>query len=100
MGAVDIYSSTGVYWRCDTKSNNTKDGIEPQHDETNKMNCAPSPSGVTAYIVVYRDARKIWGGFFDSNYKYGCGILAKIINMGLKFVILKLKSIDLGVKFD
>ena len=37
--------------------------------------------GITAYIVVYRDVGKIWGEFFDSNYKYGCGILAKIIKM-------------------
>ena len=32
--------------------------------------------GVT-YIYVYRDVRQIWGGVFDSNYKYRCGILAK-----------------------
>ena len=30
--------------------------------------------GVIAYILVYRDVRKIWGGFFDSDYEYGCGI--------------------------
>ena len=32
--------------------------------------------GIT-YIYVYRDVRQIWGGVFDSNYKYRCGILAK-----------------------
>ena len=47
----------------------------------------PGGGGVTAYIVVYRDVRKIWGGFFDLNYKYGCGSLAKIIIIGLKIVI-------------
>ena len=36
--------------------------------------------------------------FFDSNYKYGCGILAKIINMDLKIVMLRLKIIDLDAK--
>ena len=56
---------------------------------------------VIAYIVVYRDVRKIWGGFFDSNYKlYGCGILANIITMDLKFMIFRLKNIDMGAKFD
>ena len=35
--------------------------------------------GVTAYIVVYKDVQQIWSGFFDSNYKYGCGILEKKI---------------------
>ena len=38
------------------------------------------------------------GGLFDSDNKYGCGILAKIINMAIKIVIFKLKNIDLGVK--
>ena len=55
--------------------------------------------GQLAYMVVYMDVRKIWGGFFDSNYKYGCDILAKIINMDLKIVIFTLKNIDLGAKF-
>ena len=36
--------------------------------------------GVT-YIYVYRDVRQIWGGVFDSNYKYRCGILAKKKNI-------------------
>ena len=52
------------------------------------------------YIVVYKDVRKIWGGFFDSDHKYGCGILVNIINMGRKFVIFRLKNIDSGAKFD
>ena len=55
--------------------------------------------GVTAYIELYWYVGKIWGGFFDSNYEYGCIILAKIINMGLKIVIFRLKNIDLGAKF-
>ena len=33
--------------------------------------------GVTNYIEICRDVRKIWDGFFDSNHKYGCGISAK-----------------------
>ena len=48
--------------------------------------------------MVYRDVRKIWDGFFDSDYKYGCGI-AKIINMAMKIVNFKLKNIDLDAKF-
>ena len=44
-----------------------------------------------AYIMVYRNVRKIWGGFFDSNYKYRFGILAKIINMGFKIGIFGVK---------
>ena len=44
-----------------------------------------------------KDVRKIWDGFFDLNYKYWCGILAKIINMDLKFVIFGLQNIDLWV---
>ena len=47
----------------------------------------------------YSDVRKIRGGFFDASYKYGCGILANIINMDLKIVIFRFKSIDLGAKF-
>ena len=39
---------------------------------------------VTAFIVVYKDVRKILGGFFDSNYKYGCVMLTKMINIDLK----------------
>ena len=34
-----------------------------------------------------------------STQKYGCGILAKIINMDLKIVIFRLKIKDLGAKF-
>ena len=49
--------------------------------------------GVTAYTEVYRDVRKIRGESFDSNYKYGYGILAQIINMDLKIVIFRLKLI-------
>ena len=65
---------------------------------------------VTAYIVVYRDVWKIWGGFLDSNCKYGCGILAKIINMNPIFAIFRLKKyiwvlnlteiINMGLKFS
>ena len=40
----------------------------------------------------------MWGGFFDSNFKYVCGILAKIINMDPKFVIFRLRNIYLGAK--
>ena len=56
---------------------------------------------VNAYIhiVVNRDVRKIWDGFFDSDYKYGCGILANIINMAMKIVNFKLENIDLDAKF-
>ena len=36
----------------------------------------------------------------STDYKYGCGILAKIINMVIKIVIFKLQIIDLGAKFD
>ena len=50
--------------------------------------------------MVYRDVRELWGGFCDSSYRYWCGILAKIIKMDLKFVIFRLKNIDLGGKFD
>ena len=39
------------------------------------------------------------GWVFDSNYKYGCGALANIINMDLKIVIFRLRNIDLGAKF-
>ena len=35
---------------------------------------------------------------FYSAYKYGCGIPAKMINMTIKIVILKLKIIDLDVE--
>ena len=42
--------------------------------------------------------RKLWGGFFDLNDKYGYGILAKFINMDIKIVISKLKNIDSGAK--
>ena len=31
----------------------------------------------------------------DSNYKYGCGILANIINKDLEIVILRLRIIDM-----
>ena len=35
-----------------------------------------------AYIIeVYKDVQKIWGGFFNSNYKYGCSMQARMINM-------------------
>ena len=54
-------------------------------------------TGVTAYIEVYKDVRKIWGGFLDSSYKYGYGILTNIINKHLKIVIFRLKIIDLGL---
>ena len=50
--------------------------------------------------MVYNGVRKLWGGFFDSNYQYGFGILAKIINMDLKIAILWPKYIYLGAKFD
>ena len=53
---------------------------------------------MTAYIVVYGDVRKIWGGFFDSNYKHACGMLAKNINMDLKIVIFRLEHLDLDAK--
>ena len=33
--------------------------------------------GGLTYMYVYSDVRQIWGGVFDSNYKYRCGILAK-----------------------
>ena len=52
-----------------------------------------------AYIEVYTDVRKIWGGFFDSDYKYGCGILSKFKNMAIQILIFKLKNVDLGAKF-
>ena len=51
------------------------------------------------YSDIYSDLWKRWGGFYDLNYTYGRGILAKIINMGLKIVIFRLKNIDLGAKF-
>ena len=36
-----------------------------------------------------------WGvGGGDSNCKYGCGILAKIVNMDVKFITIRLKNID------
>ena len=60
--------------------------------------------GVSAYIEVHRDVRKVWG---FSNYKYGCDILAKKKKkkkktmkikkyMKLKIMIFGLKIIDFG----
>ena len=43
--------------------------------------------GVTAYIV-YRDVRKIWGGFLDSDYKYECGILANNYEYESKTIVI------------
>ena len=60
---------------------------------------SPRVGVLTTYIEVYGNGRKIWGGFFDSHYKYGCGILANIINTDLKIVIFRLKIIDVGAKF-
>ena len=56
--------------------------------------------GVNAYLMVYRHVRKIWGGFFYSNHKYGCGILMKIISMNRIIVIFSFRIIDLSAKFD
>ena len=39
--------------------------------------------GVTSHIEVYRDVRKIGGGFFDLHYKYWCDNLAKIVCVDL-----------------
>ena len=37
---------------------------------------------LSAYIIeVYKDVQKIWGGFFNSNYEYGCSNQARIINI-------------------
>ena len=37
---------------------------------------------LSAYIIkVYEDVQKIWGGFFNSNYKYGCSMQARMINI-------------------
>ena len=47
--------------------------------------------------MVYRDVHKKWGGLFASDYKYGYGIFAKIMNMAV--VTFKLKNIYLGAKF-
>ena len=33
-------------------------------------------------------------------HKYGCGILANVINVDLNIVIFRLKLIELGPKFD
>ena len=73
--------------------------------------CVCGGGGVTAYIVVYRDVRKIWVGFLDSNYKMGVAcILAKIykhVSLILYFETLKyrfgcqillLKIINMGLK--
>ena len=54
---------------------------------------------VTAYIVAYRYVWEIWSGVFDLNDKYGCGVLAKSINMAIKIAIFKLKNTDLGANF-
>ena len=45
----------------------------------------PGETGVlSAYIIeVYKDVQKIWGGFFSSNYKYGCSMQARMINMDM-----------------
>ena len=67
------------------------------------MICVPSKDSaqlrpqewITTNIEVYRDLRKIWGAFLDSNYEYEGDILAKIISMDRKTEIL----IDLGAKF-
>ena len=54
--------------------------------------------GNCLYKGIYIYVRKILGGFFDSNYKYGCGILANIINMDIRMVIFRLKNIDVVAK--
>ena len=59
-----------------------------------------------AYIIeVYKNVQKIWGGFFNSNYKYGCSMKARMINMDMyvciytaspprrDYVIFRLKTI-------
>ena len=53
--------------------------------------------GVTSYIMVCI----MMCGKYDLNYihVYGCGILAKIMKMGLQIVIFRLKNIDLGAKY-
>ena len=39
---------------------------------------------LSAYIIeVYKDVQKIWGGFFNSNYKYGCSMQARMINIDM-----------------
>ena len=48
------------------------------------------------HIVVYKDVRKILSGFFDSDYKYGCAILARMINVAVKIVIFQAHKCRFG----
>ena len=55
--------------------------------------------GVTACIVVHRDVQKIWGGFFDTDYKIWVGYFSKIFKYGFYNCDFQVKNIDLGANF-